>query len=65
MAYHSPRLATEDAMRVGRLHTFCPGWVDANIAFMRSGGYKISTKIAEVAAQGVVGGGGWRTGQQA
>jgi pimeloyl-ACP methyl ester carboxylesterase len=48
MAYHDPSFATQDAMRVGRLHTHMPGWTDANIAFMRSGGYSISTKIPNV-----------------
>lgn len=35
-------------MRVGRLHTHQPGWADANIAFMRSGGYAISGRIPDV-----------------
>lgn len=48
MAYHDPSFATQDAMRVGRLHTHMPGWTDANIAFMRSGGYSISSKIPQV-----------------
>lgn len=48
MAYHDPQFATQDAMRVGRLHTHMPGWTDANIAFMRSGGYSISSKIPNV-----------------
>lgn len=48
MAYHDQSFATPDAMRVGRLHTHMPGWTDANIAFMRSGGYSISSRIPEV-----------------
>lgn len=49
MAYFDKeRFATEDAMRIGRLHTHLPGWLDANIAFMRSGGYAISSKISQV-----------------
>lgn len=48
MAYHDPSFATPDAMRVGRLHTHMPGWSDANIAFMSSGGYSISSRIPEV-----------------
>ena len=48
MAYHDPSFATQDAMRVGRLHTHMPGWSDANIAFMRSGGYSISSRIQDV-----------------
>lgn len=38
MAYHDRRrYATDDAMRVGRLHTNLPGWTDANVAFMQVG----------------------------
>ena len=47
MAYYAKeRYATEDAMRIGRLHTHLDGWVDANVAFMSSGGYAVSTKLA-------------------
>jgi len=35
MAYHDPALATRAAMLTGRLHTYMPGWKDANIAFIR------------------------------
>jgi len=49
MAYcDKKRYATDDAMRIGRLHTHLPGWVDANVAFMQSGGYAVSTRIGEV-----------------
>jgi pimeloyl-ACP methyl ester carboxylesterase len=49
MAYYDKkRYATDDAMRVARLHTFLPGWTDANVAFMRSGGYAISARIKDV-----------------
>jgi len=48
MAYHNAAFATQDAMRVNRLHTHMPGWSDANIAFMRSGGYSISSRIPDV-----------------
>lgn len=40
--YDKPTYATKDAVRVGRLHTFLPGWMEANVAFMRSGGYSVS-----------------------
>lgn len=46
--FDKDRLATKDAVRVGRVHTFKPGWLDASAAFMRSGGYRVSKKIAEV-----------------
>ena len=49
MAYHNKEeLATEDAVRIGRLHTHLPGWLDANVAFMRSGGYVVSKRIKNV-----------------
>ncbi|GAB4817877.1 hypothetical protein N2152v2_004923 [Parachlorella kessleri] len=49
MAYHDkPRLATVEARRIGQLHTSLPGWMNANIAFMRSGGYSISGRISQV-----------------
>jgi pimeloyl-ACP methyl ester carboxylesterase len=49
MAYFDKKkYATDDAMRIGRLHTHLPGWTDANVAFMRSGGYAVSTRISEL-----------------
>ncbi|EIE21679.1 alpha/beta-hydrolase, partial [Coccomyxa subellipsoidea C-169] len=49
MAYFDKeRLATEDALRIGRLHTFLPGWTNSNIAFMKSGGYAVSKRIPEL-----------------
>ena len=35
--------ATEDAMRIGRLHTHAAGWEGANVSFMASGGYSVSS----------------------
>jgi hypothetical protein len=46
--YDKVKFATDDAMRVGRLHTHLPGWQEANVAWMRSGGYSISKKISKV-----------------
>ncbi|KAI8110986.1 hypothetical protein M9434_004560 [Picochlorum sp. BPE23] len=49
MAYFDKeRYATEDAMRIGRLHTHLPGWTDANVAFMQSGGYAVSTRLKDM-----------------
>eukprot|EP00873_Tetraselmis_striata_P045818 jgi/Tetstr1/466082/TSEL_010668.t2 len=49
MAYFNKELyATDDACKIGRLHTFLPGWADANCAFMQSGGYSILDKIPKV-----------------
>ncbi|MEB3230898.1 MAG: alpha/beta hydrolase [Leptolyngbyaceae bacterium] len=38
-AYFDKSLASADALTCSRLHTFCPGWRRAMIAFTRSGGY--------------------------
>ena len=55
MAYcDKKRYATDDAMRIGRLHTHLPGWTDANVAFMRSGGYAVSTRLSEVKVPSLV-----------
>ena len=48
MAYHNvSTFATEDAMRVGRLHTHAHGWADANLAYIASGGYTLSGRVKE------------------
>ena len=44
----SEKFGTEDAMRIGRLHCLTPGWEDAMIGFMNSGGYKLSAKVKEM-----------------
>jgi pimeloyl-ACP methyl ester carboxylesterase len=49
MAYYDKaRYATDDAMRVGRLHTHLPGWADANVAWMQSGGYSVSGGLKDL-----------------
>eukprot|EP00271_Cylindrocystis_brebissonii_P008835 TRINITY_DN23344_c0_g1_i1.p1 TRINITY_DN23344_c0_g1~~TRINITY_DN23344_c0_g1_i1.p1 ORF type:complete len:411 (+),score=47.53 TRINITY_DN23344_c0_g1_i1:336-1568(+) len=48
MAYSDPQLATMDAMRVGRLHTFLPAWSDSMVSFMKSGGYNVAARVKEV-----------------
>ena len=53
MAYHDvPTYATQDAMRIGRLHTHAEGWADANVAFIASGGYAMSGAPAELGRRG-------------
>lgn len=55
MAYFDKeRYATEDAMRIGRLHTHLPGWTDANVAFMQSGGYAVSTRLKDITLPSLV-----------
>lgn len=46
--YDKQRYATQDALKIGRLHTFMPGWLDANVAFMSSGGYSVSNDLDRV-----------------
>lgn len=48
------KFATEDAMLVGRLHVNLPGWEDSNLAYMTSGGFSPSTKVAQVACPTLV-----------
>jgi len=50
IAYADPqKFGTEDAMRIGRLHTVTGGWEDAMIGFMNSGGYALSTEVKKMA----------------
>eukprot|EP00798_Chlamydomonas_sp_ICE-L_P027629 gene27629-7266_t len=46
--FNKKKMATRDALLVGRLHTHLPGWMEANVAFIRSGGYAISKRLSEV-----------------
>jgi len=51
MAYSDKaRFATEDALRIGRVHCFCDGWDAATIAFLKSGGYRLSHRVREISA---------------
>lgn len=34
--------------QVGRLHCLMPGWADATVSFMLSGGYNVTATISEV-----------------
>jgi len=34
--------------QVGRLHTLMPGWADATVSFMLSGGYNVAASISQV-----------------
>lgn len=49
LAFHSISTARIiDSMNVGRLHCLLPHWEEATIDFMRSGGYKVATRVKEV-----------------
>ncbi|DBB08794.1 TPA: hypothetical protein ACH3X3_007456 [Trebouxia sp. C0006] len=45
LAYNDKALATDDALLIGRLHTYLSGWAEANVAFIQSGGYSLSKRI--------------------
>ena len=46
--------ATEDAMRVGQLHTFQPQWADATLSFMKSDGYKVAKRVRTITQKTLV-----------
>jgi pimeloyl-ACP methyl ester carboxylesterase len=46
--------ATEDAMRVGQLHTFQPQWADATLSFMKSDGYKVAKRVSTISQRTLV-----------
>jgi len=49
MAYYDKeRYATDDAIRVGRLHVDVDGWEEASLDFMNSGGYTLSPLVSQV-----------------
>ncbi|GMH45055.1 hypothetical protein BSKO_13012 [Bryopsis sp. KO-2023] len=48
MCYYDGKFASEDAVRLGSLHVDFPGWTEANMSFMRSGGYSLSERIKEI-----------------
>jgi pimeloyl-ACP methyl ester carboxylesterase len=49
MSYADPgTYATEDALRVGRMHCLRDGWEDALVSFMRSGGFTPSAQVARL-----------------
>lgn len=43
-----------DQMHVGRLHCFMPGWADASVDFMLSGGYNLASRIPEVTKETLI-----------
>lgn len=48
LAYADPALATDEAMRLGRLHCLRTGWKEALIAFMATGGFRADESLAAV-----------------
>ncbi|CAM9465701.1 unnamed protein product [Scytosiphon promiscuus] len=54
MSYTDKNLATDDAVRVGRLHTMCDGWADASLQYMGSGGFAVSNKVKSIDTETLV-----------
>lgn len=55
MSYYDPgTYATEDALKVGRLHCLRDGWDDALVSFMLSGGFSPSKKVEKIDAPSLV-----------
>jgi pimeloyl-ACP methyl ester carboxylesterase len=49
MSYYDPELyATEDALKVGRLHCLRDGWEDGMLSFMQSGGFRPKEKVSQI-----------------
>jgi len=46
--------ATEDALKIGRLHCLRDGWNDALLSFMLSGGFTPSTKVPQIQSPALV-----------
>ena len=54
LAYSDKKLATLDAMRVGKLHCYTDFWERASIDFLRSGGFSPSAKVPLVGQETLV-----------
>ncbi len=49
MSYYAPETyATEDALKVGRLHCLRDGWEDGMLSFMQSGGFRPKEKVSKI-----------------
>mmetsp|Transcript_54631 Transcript_54631/g.132667 ORF Transcript_54631/g.132667 Transcript_54631/m.132667 type:complete len:463 (+) Transcript_54631:129-1517(+) len=52
--YDVDTYATEEAQMIGRLHCLRPGWSDAMVNFMQSGGFKPSSKVSQITSPSLV-----------
>ena len=52
--YDTETYATDDALKVGRLHCLQDGWNDALVSFMRSGGFSPSKKVPLIEAPSLI-----------
>jgi pimeloyl-ACP methyl ester carboxylesterase len=48
IAYSNKKLATVDAMKIGRLHCLTDTWEDASVNFLLSGGFVVSDLVKQV-----------------
>ena len=52
--YDKATYATDDAVRIGRLHCLQDGWSEALVSFMQSGGFSPSLKVPTIQAPALV-----------
>jgi pimeloyl-ACP methyl ester carboxylesterase len=52
--FDTETFATEDAIKIGRLHCVREGWDDALVSFMLSGGFSPSSKVSTIDAPSLV-----------
>lgn len=45
LSYYNKALSTLDAARIGRLHCITDQWLDASVAFLQSGGFRVTSLI--------------------
>ena len=45
LSYFNKALSTLDACRIGRLHCVTDQWVDSSVAFLQSGGFRVTKLI--------------------
>ncbi|KAL7543037.1 hypothetical protein ACHAWF_007307 [Thalassiosira exigua] len=46
--YDKEAFATDDALKVGRLHTLREGWEEGMMSFMKSGGFRPKKKVSQI-----------------
>jgi len=55
MSYYDPKtFATDDALKIGRLHCQRAGWNDALVSFMLSGGFSPTKKVSKIEVPSLV-----------
>ncbi|EJK73990.1 hypothetical protein THAOC_04362 [Thalassiosira oceanica] len=55
MSYFNPEAyATDDAMKISRLHCVRDGWEDGMLSFMQSGGFKPKERVAQISVPSLI-----------